>query len=80
MLKQDPLGGGDVPLGGIVDVDDIKDGVEDEGENYRIVSGKKERCDITVAPPARAQRLTSLSLCFGRSSGVATGLHAVDLE
>ena len=32
-LKQDPLGGGGVPLGGRVGVDDIKDGIEDEGEN-----------------------------------------------
>ena len=32
-LKQDPLGGGVVPLSGRVGVDDIKDGIEDEGEN-----------------------------------------------
>ena len=32
-LKQDPLGGGGVPLGGRVGVGDIKDGIEDEGEN-----------------------------------------------
>ena len=32
-LKQDPLGVVVVPLGGRVGVDDIEDGIEDEGEN-----------------------------------------------
>ena len=32
-LMQDPLGGGVAPLGGRVGVDDIEDGIEDEGEN-----------------------------------------------
>ena len=32
-VLQDPLGGGGVPLGGRVGVDDIEDGIEDEGEN-----------------------------------------------
>ena len=31
--KQDPLGGGIVPLDGRVGVEDVEDGVEDEGEN-----------------------------------------------
>ena len=49
-------------------------------ERIRGLCPEKERRDINVAPSARAQRLTFLSLCFGRSSAVATGLYAVDLE
>ena len=39
--KKDPLGGGIVPLGGPVGVDDVEDGVEDEGENQKTVPRKR---------------------------------------
>ena len=53
--------------------------VEDERENEKTAPRKKN----AAAPPARAQRLTYLSLCvkpFRRSSAAATVLYAVDLE
>ena len=40
-LKQKPLGGRIVPLGGRVGIDDVEDGVEDEGENRKTVSKKR---------------------------------------
>ena len=56
-LKQDPLGGGIVPLGGRVGIDEMSKmelRVEDERENEKTAPRKKN----AAAPPARAQRLT----------------------